>query len=196
MPEIAFFDFDGTITTKDTMLELIKFHQGRLRFYAGLALLSPWLSAMKLKLVSHQCAKEKMLSLFFKGFSEVEFSKICNSFIQNKLPSLINSEAIKRINEHKKNGDEIVVVSASASNWLKAWCDQNHLKCIATQLEIVNGKITGKLAGINCNYNEKANRIIKEYDLKNYSAVYCYGDTDGDKAMLKLATRAFYKKFT
>ncbi len=195
MPGIAFFDFDGTITTKDTMLELIKFHHGRSRFYSGLAILSPWIIAMKLKIISHQKAKEKMLSWFFKGFTETEFSKICGIFIQKKLPSLINKMALHKIDEHKASGDIVAVVSASAINWIKDWCDEHSLKCIATRLEIIDGKITGKLAGINCNYNEKADRIIKEYNLNNYSPVYCYGDSGGDKAMLNLATKAFYKSF-
>lgn len=195
MPGIAFFDFDGTITTRDTMIELIKFRHGKYRVYTGLAILCPWLIAMKLKMISHQKAKEKMLSWFFRGVTETEFSKICDSFTQKKLPLLINKKTIQKIHEHKANGDEIVVVSASAANWIKSWCNQHGLKCIATQLEIIDGKVTGKLAGINCNYNEKASRIIKEYDLNNYSPVYCYGDSSGDKAMLNLATKAFYKSF-
>ncbi len=196
MSAIAFFDFDGTITTRDSMIELIKFHHGKLNLYAGLTVLSPWMIAMKLKLISNQKAKEKLLTWFFKDYSTDDFSKICKSFIQKKLSTIINPEAIQKINEHKKNGNEVVVVSASATNWIEGWCKENNLKCIATQLEDVDDKITGKLAGINCNYNEKANRILKEYNLNNYSAIYCYGDTKGDKAMLQLATHAFYRTFS
>jgi phosphatidylglycerophosphatase C len=42
---IAFFDFDGTITTKDTLLEIIKFQKGTLRFYTGFLLCSPYIAA-------------------------------------------------------------------------------------------------------------------------------------------------------
>ncbi len=195
MPGIAFFDFDGTITIRDTMIELIKFHHGKLRLYTGLAVLSPWILAMKLKLTSHQKAKEKMLSWFFKDIPEAEFSKSCNSFAQKKLPALVRPKALQKIRQHKANGDEIIVVSASATNWIVDWCDKHELKCIATELEIINNRITGKLSGINCNYNEKSIRILKQYNLNDYTTVYCYGDSTGDKAMLKLATKAFYKPF-
>ena len=195
MPSIAFFDFDGTITTHDTMLELIKFHHGKMRLYSGLAILSPWMLAMKLKLISNQKAKEELLSWFFKNYDADEFSKICTAFILERLPKIIKSSALKKINEHKRNGDEVVIVSASATNWIEGWCKQNDVECIATQLEIVDNKITGKLAGINCNYNEKANRILRQYNLENYPFVYCYGDTKGDKAMLQLATHAFFRSF-
>ena len=195
MRGIAFFDFDGTITTKDTMIELIKFHHGKLRLYVGLAMLSPWMLAMKLKLISRQRAKEKMLSWFFKDIPEAEFLKSCNSFTQKKLPALVRPKALQKISEHKANGDEIVVVSASATNWIKGWCDKHELKCIATELEIIGNRITGKLSGNNCNYSEKSNRILKQYNLDDYTTVYCYGDSPGDKAMLKLATTAYYKTF-
>ncbi len=195
MPSIAFFDFDGTITTRDSMLELIKFHHGKTRLYTGVAVLSPWIVAMKLKLISNQKAKEKLLAWFFKDYNILTFSKICTAFIQKKLPQIINPAAVEKIAEHKKNGDEVVVVSASATDWIDRWCKENEVGCIATQLEVVNGKITGKLAGINCNYNEKASRILHEYDLNNYADIYCYGDTKGDKAMLQLATHSFFRTF-
>ena len=35
---IAFFDFDGTITTKDTLLEFIKYSRGTMSFYWGFLL--------------------------------------------------------------------------------------------------------------------------------------------------------------
>ena len=49
---IAFFDFDGTITTKDTLLEFIRFSKGRFRFYLGFLLYSPYLIAYKIKLIA------------------------------------------------------------------------------------------------------------------------------------------------
>lgn len=195
MPSIAFFDFDGTITTRDSMLELIKFHHGKKNFYTGLSVLSPWMIAMKFKLISNQKAKEKLLTWFFKDYSIFSFSKICSAFIQEKLPQIINTLAAEKIAEHKKNGDEVVVVSASATNWVEPWCRQNDIVCLATKLEVVDDKLTGKLAGLNCNYNEKAKRILEKYDLHKYSSVYGYGDTKGDKAMLQLATHAFFRTF-
>ncbi len=105
------------------------------------------------------------------------------------------SHAAEKIAEHKKNGDEVVVVSASATNWIEPWCKQNDIACLATQLEVVDDKLTGKLAGLNCNYDEKAKRILEKYDLNKYSSVYGYGDTKGDKAMLQLATHAFFRTF-
>ena len=46
---IAFFDFDGTITTHDTFLEFIRFCKGTSAYYMGFLLNAPYLVAMKMK---------------------------------------------------------------------------------------------------------------------------------------------------
>ena len=190
---IAFFDFDGTITNKDTMLELIKFHFGSYKFLKGMIYALPWIAGMKTKLVSHQSAKEKLLSFFFKGMPEEEFIKICNDFSSNKLPELIRESAIKKIKEYQKDQIPVVVVTASAEHWVKEWCRSVNVSCIASQMELVNGRLTGKLIGKNCNNEEKVIRIENNYSLAYYDEVYCYGDSSGDAKMLQQATHAFYK---
>jgi HAD superfamily phosphoserine phosphatase-like hydrolase len=90
---------------------------------------------------------------------------------------------------------EIVIVSASPDNWLKAWCKQFGAALISTKLEVRDRKLTGKIDGKNCRGEEKVRRIRMQYDLSNYDEVYAYGDTKGDKPMLALATFAFYQPF-
>ncbi|CAN5502482.1 HAD-IB family hydrolase [soil metagenome] len=195
MKKIAFFDFDGTITTKDTMLELIKFQKGTVLFYAGFFINSPSIIAYKLKLISNQLAKERVLKYFFKGTSQANFQQACDDFAGIKLPSMIRPGALTELEDLKAQGFEIVIVSASAGNWIKKWCDNMGVRFLATQLEVENELITGKLKGHNCHGEEKVLRIRSAYDLSAYDAIYCYGDTGGDKPMLELGTKAFYKPF-
>jgi hypothetical protein len=70
---IIAFDFDGTITSRDTFFEFIKFIKGEKRFYTGLLLYSPLLIAYKMKLYPNWKVKEKIFSYFFKGISMPEF---------------------------------------------------------------------------------------------------------------------------
>jgi phosphatidylglycerophosphatase C len=193
--KIAFFDFDGTITSKDTLLELIKYQKGKVRFYTGFLINAPVLAALKLKLVSNQFAKEKVLQYFFKGTELSSFQKACNQFTTEKLPAIIRPGAIAEIKKLQDLGFEIVIVSASAENWIKKWSDEIGLQLLATQLEIVDKRLTGKVKGKNCNGEEKAVRIRSIYDLSQYDEIYAYGDSSGDRAMLGLATEAFYKPF-
>ncbi|MEO7048422.1 MAG: HAD family hydrolase, partial [Ferruginibacter sp.] len=119
---IAFFDFDGTITSKDTMLELIKFHFGYFQFIKGMLYVLPWIAGMKTKMVSHQLAKEKLLSYFFKGMLEYDFIQICNDFTSQRLPGLIRKSAMQKIEQYRKDKVPVVVVTASAESWVKKWC--------------------------------------------------------------------------
>lgn len=195
MKKIAFFDFDGTITTKDTLLEVIKYQKGRASFYAGFLLNSPVLIGLKLKLISNQAAKECMLKYFFRGMDFESFQQGCDGFIDNVLPAIIRPAAVNEITKLKAEGFEIVVVSASPLNWIKRWADANGLGLIATRLQTADDMLTGYIDGVNNNGDEKAVRIKAEFDLAKYHDVYCYGDSSGDKAMLALATKAFYKPF-
>ena len=195
MKKIAFFDFDGTITSKDTLLEVIKYQKGKLSFYAGFLLNSPALIGLKLKLVSNQAAKECMLKYFFKGMDVKSFQRGCDGFIDNMLPAIIRPAAIDEIKNLKAEGFETVVVSASPENWIKKWADANGLGLIATKLQTKDNLLTGYIEGINNNGDEKAVRIKAEFDLAEYSDIYCYGDSGGDKAMLALGTKVYYKPF-
>ena len=195
MKKIAFFDFDGTITTKDTLLELIKYQKGKARFYTGFLINAPVLAALKLKLVSNQFAKEKVLRYFFKGMELSSFQKACDEFTTEKLPAIIRPGAIAEIKKLQELGVEVTIVSASAENWIKKWSDKIGVRLIATQLETIDKQLTGKVKGKNCNGEEKVIRIRSAYDLSQYDEIYTYGDSSGDKAMLALATKAFYKPF-
>lgn len=192
---IAFFDFDGTITTQDTLLEIIKYYKGNFRFYFGFALNAPFIAAWKAGLISNQAAKERVLSYFFKGTSEHDFQQRCDDFGSACIPALLRPKAVLEIEKLKAAGFDIVIVSASAENWIAAWCRENNLQLEGTKLAVKNGLLTGKIVGANCHGKEKVNRIQAAFDLSAYDEIYCYGDTNGDKPMLELATVSFYKPF-
>jgi phosphatidylglycerophosphatase C len=193
--KIAFFDFDGTITKKDTLLEIIKFQKGRVAFYTGFMLHAPWLVAYKMRLLPNDQAKQKILSYFFAGIPELSFQEKCDLFAEKVLPGLIRPAAKEEIGRLQARGFEIVVISASAGNWIRKWTDRLSLELIATKLEVKEGLITGRIDGQNCHGEQKVARIREHWKLGDYEEIYAYGDTPGDKPMLALATKSFYKPF-
>ncbi|MDO3642860.1 HAD family hydrolase [Mucilaginibacter sp. L3T2-6] len=195
MKKIAFFDFDGTITTKDTLLEVIKHQKGKILFYTGFLLNAPTLIGLKLKMVSNQKAKERMLRYFFSGMNIAAFQQACNKFVDEVLPAMIRMDAIEEIQKLKAEGFEVVVVSASPTNWIQKWTDANGLGLIATNLQYIDKTLSGYIDGVNNNAEEKVARIKAVYNLAEYDEIYCYGDSSGDKPMLALGTKAFYKPF-
>ena len=193
--KIAFFDFDGTITTDDSLLKFIRFVVGDRRFLLGLVVLSPMLVLYKLKLIPNYKAKQYMLSWFFKGMSKDSFLKVANEYSLVHIDKILRPKAIEKINWHKNQGHKVVVVSASIECWLRPWCEKNGLELIATKLEIKDDIVTGKLLSKNCYGVEKINRIKEIYNLKDFEYIYSYGDSSGDKQMLELAHEKFYKPF-
>lgn len=192
---IAFFDFDGTITTHDTFLELIRFYKGNFKFYLGFCVNAFSIVAWKLGIISNQSAKEKVLAYFFKNTPQDTFQEQCDEFARLLIPGLVRPKALREIKQLKDSGAIVVIVSASAENWITVWCKENDVELLATKLAEQNGRLTGKIDGVNCHGNEKVNRIRTAFDLSLYDEVYCYGDTKGDKPMLELATFSFYKPF-
>ena len=193
--KIAFFDFDGTITTKDTLLEVIKFQKGKMAFYTGFLLNTPWLIAYKLNLIPNDQAKQKILTYFFAGTAERVFQEKCDLFADRKLPELIRPAALTEIEQLRTRGFEMVVISASAGNWIRNWTNRLSLKLIATKLEVENGLITGGIEGKNCHGEQKVACIREQWNLSEYKEIFVYGDSSGDKPMLALATKSFYKPF-
>jgi HAD superfamily hydrolase (TIGR01490 family) len=193
--EIAFFDFDGTITKRDTLLEFIKFSKGIFGFYFGLLVNLPFLIAFKLGFISNQSAKEKVLRFFFHNTPIAIFQERCANFSKNVLPKLIRPKALEEIQRLKQKNTIVVVVSASPENWIEDWAKKLQLEVIGSRLEIREGKLTGKILGKNCHGDEKVNRISEVYNLSNYYIVAAYGDSRGDKPMLQLAEKAYYKPF-
>jgi len=192
---IAFFDFDGTITTVDTLLEFIKFSKGRFRFYAGFLYCSPYLLAYKLRLIANHAAKEKVLKFFFRGTSLQDFNACCNQFAATRLPRLIRPAALLQIESLQRQDFLVVIVSASPENWILDWALKAGAELLATKLEVERGTLTGRLSGNNCYGIDKVRRIKSSYQLDLFEKVYAFGDTVGDKPMLSLATSAFYKPF-
>src|SRR5690348_15773750 len=64
---LVLFDFDGTITTKDTLIEFLTFYKGKVRLLAGLVILSPMLALYALRLIPNWKAKQHLLKYFIGG---------------------------------------------------------------------------------------------------------------------------------
>ena len=192
---IAFFDFDGTLTTKDSLLEFIKYSKGTLAFYSGFILNIHYLFAYTLKIITNQKAKEKIISHFFAGMSSVEFQELCSRFSKEKIPQLIRSGAWLEIKKLQQNEVKIVIVSASPENWIQDWATEINADLIATKLIQTDNIITGEIDGINCHGQEKVIRIKEKYILENYNEILAYGDSSGDKPMLALAHKGYMKPF-
>lgn len=193
--KISFFDFDGTITSKDSLFDFIKYALGKFSFYKGILMLSPMLLAYKLKLIPNNIAKERLIAYFFSGWDINRFKLIADKYSIEQIDKIIRPKALEKIKWHQKNGHKTVIVSASIEEWLKGWCEMNSIELLGTKLQVKNSMITGKFSSKNCFGIEKVNRIMEKYNLDDYTTIYAYGDSRGDKEMLAIANKKYYKPF-
>jgi phosphatidylglycerophosphatase C len=197
MKTLALFDFDHTITTTDTFLDIIIFLFGRFRFITGMLVCSPVLVLYLLGIVSNERAKSVVLTHFFKGMPRELFEMLCAKYSRSGIDRVLRSEAVSRIRWHKKQKHRVIIISASLESWIKPWAFRFGFDdVIATIPEFVDGKVTGKLASGNCSGRQKVLRLLEKYpDAEKYT-VYAYGDSSGDRALLDFADYPFYRKFS
>ncbi len=193
--KLVLFDFDGTITDRDTLFDFLKFNTGKLYFYTGLLLLVPVFGLLFLRIIPNWRAKELMLTWFLRKMPLAKFNEKCAQYSTHHLQSIIRPQALKEILNYKKENFEVVVVTASPENWVKPWCDSLGISCIGTKLQSQDLLITGKIMGKNCYGYEKVKRIKKEYNLDEFEIEAAFGDSKGDEPMMLLAKRKYYKPF-
>lgn len=191
--ELALFDFDGTLTTRDTMFVFLRHVVGPVRLLLALALLSPVLVGMKLGLVDNARAKDLLLRLLLGGRSRSDLEAAARSFVPLVEP-LIRPEGRARLGWHRAQGHEVRIVSASLDLWVAPWAAAQGVGVLATPAGWRGERFVG-LGGPNCNGDEKVRRVDAELDRGAFDAVHAYGDTGGDRAMLAIAHHAHFKPF-
>jgi phosphatidylglycerophosphatase C len=190
---LALFDFDGTITFRDSFGDFTRYAVGSLRYWLGVVCLMPVVAAFLFGMVRAWRAKELMASYFFRGWDVSELKRLGNEYSLKRIPQIVRPIALERLAAHKQAGDVVVVVTASIDLWLQAWCEAQGVHLIATRLEIHEGRITGRFLTKNCSGREKVRRIEEQYDLSKFDRVYAYGDSPADRPMLALAHDKYYR---
>jgi HAD superfamily hydrolase (TIGR01490 family) len=190
---VAVFDFDGTITEKDSLKDFLIYMFGFSGFFNGMILLSPILILYKLGIVKNYKAKEMLIKYFFKGMDFEDFNKKSTRYSLNNLRFFLNETAKERIRWHKAQGHKMIVVSASIINWIEPWASREGFEAVlSTELEVEDGKLTGRFATKNCYGIEKVNRLKEYLDSNKSYYLYAYGDTKGDRELLEFANESYY----
>lgn len=197
--KIYCFDFDGTLTTSDTLLEFIKYAKGRGRFLIVFLMYSPLLVLMKLHLYPNWKAKQQIFAHLFAGMRIEKFDALCRGFAEES-QHLLRPKGITLMHEALVAGAQVFIVSASIDNWVRPFFDIRNLKgvqVLGTQIEVEDGKLTGRFKSNNCYGKEKVHRIaevLKSFERSEYE-IEAFGDSRGDKEMLAFADKGHFKPF-
>lgn len=193
MRKLYCFDFDGTITTKDTMFLFLKFC-APFKFYIRFIQYAPLFILVKLHFANAEQVKRSFIASILQGYSEEQLQKYSKKFHQEYKNQIIRSKAVEFFKTIDTNA-EAFLVTASLDIWVKPFADEFGFGCIATRAMYERGIFTGKFATKNCNGKEKVNRIKAEIDTQTYGKRIAFGDTSGDKEMLAWADEGFYRFF-
>ena len=190
---LALFDFDGTITNRDTFSSFLRFAVRKHRIVLGALPLSPVAFCYRLGLIAAHQARPIVSRVGFQGEPVDSIRRVGRRYAAEVLPGVVRKQALERIQWHQGQGDTVVVVSASLDVYLSPWCDGVGVKLICTELEERDGRLTGRYCNGDCSGPAKVRRILERYDLSRYAVIYAYGDTSDDREMLELAHRKFYR---
>lgn len=193
---VAYFDFDGTLTTKDTLIPFLIFVVGIFRFILNLPRLIPIVLQYWLRIITNEQAKQKTLTLLIKGKKKYRIEHLAKNFALTKLHKYIKPVVYSKLEWHREHGHKIIIVSANLGIYLRYWANFHKLDdVIATELEVDDsGCITGNLLTRNCYGKHKVSRI-KTYltDTNQFFCYsYAYGNSAGDYELLEYSNEPFW----
>jgi HAD superfamily hydrolase (TIGR01490 family) len=190
---LAAWDFDGTISRRDTLGGFLSFVAGRPRLLrSGLVQLPSLIRG-----IGHgperDAAKERLVGAVLRDRHDAELQAAGRRYAEI-LETKLRPESLERIVWHRQQGHRQVIVSASLRYYLEPIAEHlgiDHV--IGVRLELDDsGRVTGRLDGANVRGDEKALRLrawLSEVDGPEVGMpeIWAYGNSTGDAAMLAMA---------
>lgn len=191
---VAAFDVDGTLTWADSYLLFLRFVAGRFGFVVKMVQLIPVFLAYRVGAVPRSSVKEKTLSVFLAGMTAENYWARCQTYAHMIYPIIGRPDGLARLKSHQGVNDQVALVSASLRDYLAVWAEELDVgHVLASEVEIVNGRLTGRLLGENCWGPGKLAAIRTAFGTA--PLVAAYGDTRGDKEMLAAAQNQGFRIF-
>ena len=122
-------------------------------------------------------------------YSLNELNKLRQEFIDTKIRPIFLEKAQNCIDTHKKNGDTVLVITASNTFITKPVVEMYGIEhLLATEPEFKSGRFTGKVSGIPCFQSGKIDNLMPWLENHNESlnGSYFYSDSHNDLPLLEL----------
>jgi phosphatidylglycerophosphatase C len=192
-PTVAAFDFDGTLTSRGSVVPFLVRVRGVLPVLGAVLVELPKL--VRAALVGGAAADEAKEALFLRllaGFPARELDRIGAAFAEEHVRRHVRPAARDRLEWHRRQGHRVVVVSASPECYVRpAAALLGAEAALATRLAVGGELLTGRYEGKNCRGAEKYTRLmawIRGQGLGSTQPVlWAYGNSRGDRRLLEAA---------
>lgn len=191
--QLILFDFDGTLTRRDSWFDFLWFALGPWRLLAG----TPRVGVHLLRLWgqgnwSNGTAKQRIMGVYFGGWPRSRLEEVAAEWTRRRLPVLLRADLLHRLREYRAAGHSVALVSASIDLWLRPFCEHEKIDLLCTELAYRNGYFCGDFQTPNCKGPEKARRIKAAYDLGAFGRIVAFGNSAGDREMFALAQEVWF----
>jgi phosphatidylglycerophosphatase C len=178
----AAFDVDHTLTTRDVFLPFVRDVVGVPAFARAMARMAS--SAVRSR-VDRDAMKTAVVAAL-AGCDEDVIRAAGARHAEQLHRRWLRPQVLARVEAHRARGHRVVLVSASLDAYLEPFAALVGADVVlCSRLEIVDGRVTGRLVGANCRSDEKVARLAP---LRAASAtLWAYGDSRDDEAMLRIA---------
>jgi phosphatidylglycerophosphatase C len=185
---VAAFDFDRTLTRRDSLLPFLAAVRGRVAVGAAMTRLAPRLAVMAVGRADRDDTKQRLVTRLLAGCSAAELDA-AGARYGNHLTTQLRPEVVERLDWHREAGHELVLVSASLAVYLEPLGAQlGFAAVLATRLQVgPDGRLTGRFEGENCRGPEKVARLRGWLGERAPAEVWAYGDSADDDELLAFA---------
>jgi phosphatidylglycerophosphatase C len=192
---IVAFDFDGTLTTRDSFTLFVAWRAGPIRYGLGLLRLAPEIVLYPI-LRDRGRLKASAIREFLSDLTVPQLADAAEAFAQAWSERLLRPDALAAWSQWRDKGAVMTIVTASPEVLIAPFARRlgaDHL--IGTKLAAdKNDRITGAIDGENCRGPEKVRRLMGQFGTDSVLAA-AYGDTSGDREMLAMAAERGYRVF-
>lgn len=190
---IAAFDFDGTLTRRDTLVPFLARACGMADLTRALRKVAPLAvrartGRLDVELHHRDASKEALLGELMAGRTATWLEQEGRRYATT-LGSRLRPEMLEQVRWHREAGHELVIVSASLEAYLRPFAAAHGFDhVIAVRLEEGDsGRLTGRLDGPNVRGPEKAVRLGAWLDGDEPEVLWAYGNSSGDRELLAMA---------
>jgi phosphatidylglycerophosphatase C len=185
---VAAFDFDKTVSTRDNVIQFLRAAVGTPRLVWALMRTGPRLVAAAFNERKRDVAKAALVRRTLTGYDAARLTEVATRFADNVVHRHLRADVVERVEWHRRQGHELVLVSASLAMYLELIAKKLGFDAVlATELAVRDdGRLTGELAGANVRGAEKVRRL-DQWLGDGPAFVWAYGDSSGDRELLARA---------